>query len=303
MAESIQTRADCKSLREEVEKYERLLRAAQQVGMPEEDRTALRGLVSAATEQVRARDADLQRVVQRLIPKDYFPFAQPPERQDAAYLGMTSTFATVRDEVHALYDAVAKLQAASDALKPALSPAPAPAQPEPGEVADSSARPKKRRRLSHGEDSETPKDAPPTPEDLVKLQDTLMALEGRIVELGNDLVQFDNKVGDEVEAQLDYHLGKIGLDKGQGSTTNIELTERVEQLSRDVERAGERAEAVTAALKQLDLDGKNKDERNEDLRARNEKFQNSITEVYSRENGSKVVLADTSYRHRHIRNP
>ena len=281
MSQSVQARLDFFSLRGDAKKYERLVQSENYRSLPEEDRLALKDLAASSRDSAKVREVELERVVQKLVPKDFFPFAQPPKQNDAAYHAMNNKLADLRDEVKTLYETVGKLQAAAVALKPALesSLSAAAMKPEDGEVAESSTRPRKRRRLSVDDGSAGLSRAPPTAEEFGKLQDKLNSLEDRVSELDNDLVQYDSRFEQEVEEQFEYQLGDIGLDKGKGRATNLELTEKVLQLAHDATHAAEKANEITSALEKLELSGKNQDEENERLRTQNEELRKAIAEV------------------------
>ena len=93
-----------------------------------------------ATTRQRAQDkkAQINAVLAKLIPTGYYTFALPPSREsDAAFYNMTNTLHTLRMDVTALFDAVAKLQAAALPLQTPitpLAPVSSPSKAEAGEV-------------------------------------------------------------------------------------------------------------------------------------------------------------------------
>ena len=242
--------------------------------------------IATLKRRMEEKQAQISSALAKLIPSDYYPFVLPPLQQsDAAFHEMKDSMNSLQKDVGALFDAVGKLQATSIPLQTPVTPlAPAtPSNPEAGEIASAStSRPKKRRRLSvdgsrTGEPTTNVSD--PTADDFDRLQDLLIALEGRVVGVENDMRQYEDKISDEVETQLDY----LGLSRhtAAGVATNAELTERVEKLKSEMLSVEQRAADVTSGLSKLKLDGQTQDERNAELQTENEKLREQVAEVRS----------------------
>lgn len=279
------------TLKGELRKHESLVKSPAHEILSEDMKGSIRITMDSIADKAKRQLRDVDRAIQQLIPKDAFPFAQPPApaHNDAAYDQMNKTLTGLRQEAEELYASVGKLQAAASALKFAsITPAPAAPAPsttenaEPGEVvAQPDPRPRKRRRLSVDGDLEEPSTSvPPAAADIDAVKENIVTIEDHITELENELVQYDNKVAMEVESQLDYHFGEMGLGKGAGRATNMQLTEKVEELMDGVAQTDKKATKLAEALSQLDIKGKNKDEAlGEELRAKNKQLREQIDEV------------------------
>lgn len=280
-------RTELLRLQGEVQNFERLTKSTQWHILSEDDKKAMNVSIVSARQRVQDKQEQIGATLAKLIPTKYTFVSPPSTRQsDAVFLNMTNTQSSLQQDVLALFEEVTKLEAAALPLQTPVAPlAPASSKAEADVVLpESTSRPKKRRRLSMDgaatSSEPTTKVSDPTAADFDRLQDVLSALEGRLVGVENDMLQYDDKVSDEVETQLDY-LG-LSRGKGAGSATNEELTERVEKLKSDMLQAEANAAAVTSGLAQLKLDGEGQDKRNAELCAENERLREQIAEVCNR---------------------
>ncbi len=248
------------------------------------DKVAMEELIATMKQRAQEKQAELDATLSKLIPSDYYPFVAPPSSRasDAAFEKMTQSLSALRRDVEALFAHVEKLRAVAASVTlpaPAATVAPTAiagpsSQPEAGEI--SADRPKKRRRRSIDQSTEpSTQVSDPTAADFDVLKDRLVSLDGRIAGLENDLLQYDNNVADEVEAQLDYR----GISRSLEGASNAELTERYEKLERGVGDAGSSAGEITAGLEQLRLDGGAQDAKYDDLQRENKELQAHIIKV------------------------
>ena len=280
LSESVLARTEHIRLQEDARTYERLRNSVSYDLLPAEDKAELDKLVEDTRVALKAKEAELNRILAKLVPRDFFPFAQPPAQQsDAAFHEMNALLTSLQNDVKLMYEAVGALQAT-----------PIPAVPkEEGEVRNtagpSSDRPAKRRRLSvDAEPSSNAADAPsdqlgPSMQELEQMRDGLTQLVGRVSNVENDLEQYSSKIDDEVEAQLDYHLPDIEASTGKGEKASAELAQEVDKLRGGVEDAEKRSEVVLAALAKLKVDEDGQEDINAQLREQNAKLQKTIEEV------------------------
>ncbi|KAI0748326.1 hypothetical protein C8Q80DRAFT_732557 [Daedaleopsis nitida] len=285
LSESVAARTDLLRLKQEVQTYEQMTKSSKWEIVPEDARKAMVEAIAVKKQQLQEKEAQIKSALARLIPTDYYPFVQSPSQQynDAAMLEMNNSLDHLRRDVDALFDTVSKLQAATVSLQaqPSIAPIAPASTPEAGEVAESSTRPKKRRRLSVDDGSSQANAAEPNADDVERLKDMYVALEGRVAELGNDIQQYDSRVEDEVDGQLDY-LGLTRL-KGAGGATNEELTECVEKLNGEVAGARARQDEVTAGLAQLSLDGQKQEAETAHLKTENERLRAQVEEMQAQQ--------------------
>ncbi|KAI8998455.1 hypothetical protein BD414DRAFT_519600 [Trametes punicea] len=282
MSEAVQARSEHLRLQEDLQKYERLAKSSQFEALPEEDRDALKDLISATSSKVREKQHQLNRIAGQLIPEDFWPFElSVQQHSDPGYQRMTSALTTLQEDVKRLYDSLGSVLNSRDSTVAVEDSSVSALKPEPGELsaADSTGRPKKRRRLSIDE-------GPPPFDlsiiDLESMQDRLAALGHRIVDLRNDLLQYDSRVEDEVESQLGYRLSglRIGVG-GEDKPADPELQERVEKLTNDIALAQSQAAAAARELEKLQAYGKTRDETNARLQQGNEALRKHLEELES----------------------
>ena len=277
LSESVLVRTEYIRLQDDAQTYERLRNSAQYEQLPAEDRIELEKLVEDTKNAFKQKRIELNRTVARLIPRDYFPFAQPPERQsDSAIIEMHNILSALQDDVKVMHEAVGKLLAVP--LLPATSSREASVAESIGD------RPRKRRRLSvepgpsRAQDANSDQ-AGPSIQELEAMKDGLTELTGRISNVENDLEQYSSKVRDEVEAQLDYQLPDFGVPTGKDKKTHVELTKDVDTLRGDVDAAEQRSETVLAALAKLKVGEDEEDDTRTHQIKQNEKLRQTIAEV------------------------
>ncbi|TBU35773.1 hypothetical protein BD311DRAFT_860259 [Dichomitus squalens] len=279
LSESVLARTEHLRLQEDAWTYERLRRSVSYEQLPAEDKEQLDKLVEDTKKALRAKEAEFSKALAKLIPRDFFPYAQPPERQsDAAFREMNALLTSLQNDVKLMYEAVAALQATP------IPPAPQEEDRDRDTSGPSSDRPKKRRRLSVEAESSRAQDAPsnppgPTKEELAQMKDGLTELAGRISNVENDLEQYSSKIDDEVEAQLDYRLPDLVVAPDEDKKTSVELTQDVDKLRGDVEDTEKRAEVVLAALAKLQVDEDGQEDINTQLREQNAKLKQTIEEM------------------------
>ena len=284
LTESVLARADIVRLREDVVKYERIAKSAGFERLESADKAAMEELIATSKQRAQAKQAGLDATLSKLVPSDYYPFATAPSPQthDAAFDKMTQSLSALRKDVEALYSHVEKLRTTAASLQTSpqtLTPAPVATSPKPeaGEITADSTRPKKRRRLSVELSNEPSTQVPdPTAEDFDQMKDRLLSLDGRIAGLESDFRQYDSKVTDEVDAQLDYW----GISKSLGGgASNAELTDNYQKLEQQVAEAGGQTTDLIEHLKQLKIDGSKQDDRYDDLRKENDDLRAKVTRV------------------------
>ncbi|RPD66338.1 hypothetical protein L227DRAFT_570230 [Lentinus tigrinus ALCF2SS1-6] len=279
LTESVLARGEIVRLHEDVLNYERISRSAGFERLESADKVAMEELIATTKQRAQAKQAELDATLSKLVPSDYYPFVTAPSSRasDAAFDNMTQSLTALRKDVEALFAHVEKLRATAAILQTPVTPlAPAPAKPEAGEITADPARPKKRRRLSVEQSSEpSTQVSDPTAADFDVLKDRLVSLDGRIAGLENDFRQYDTKVADEVDAQLDYR----GISKNLGGPSNVELTETYEKLERRVTDAGGSAAEITATLKQLSIDGDAQDKKYGELLKENQGLQTQVAKL------------------------
>ena len=291
LSESVLARTEYLRLQEDAQTYERLCNSAHYEHLPADDRTELEKLVEDTKHAFRQKQVELNRTVARLVPRDFFPFAQPPERQnDSAFIEMNDMLSALQNDVKGMHEAVGKLLAVP--LLPAREASEARADGE-----SSGDRPRKRRRLSIEPGSSRAQDASsdqagPSMQELEAMKDGLTELTGRISNVENDLQQYSSNVQDEVEAQLDYQLPDFGVPTGKDKKTHGQLSKDVDTLRSDVDAAEQRAETIIKALAKLKVDGGGEDDTNAKLREQNETLRQTIAEV----RGSCLATFHTLFR-------
>ncbi|TFK91247.1 hypothetical protein K466DRAFT_660232 [Polyporus arcularius HHB13444] len=284
LTESVIARGEIVRIHEDVLKYERFSKSVGYELLEGADKVAMEELIATMKQRAQEKQAELDATLSKLIPSDYYPFVAPPSSRssDAAFEKMTQSLSALRRDVEALFAHVEKLRAVAASVTlpaPAATVAPTAiagpsSQPEAGEI--SADRPKKRRRRSIDQSTEpSTQVSDPTAADFDVLKDRLVSLDGRIAGLENDLLQYDNNVADEVEAQLDYR----GISRSLEGASNAELTERYEKLERGVGDAGSSAGEITAGLEQLRLDGVAQDAKYDDLQRENKELQAHIIKL------------------------
>ncbi|KAI0831514.1 hypothetical protein BC628DRAFT_1311639 [Trametes gibbosa] len=277
----IQARTDHVRLHDELQKLERLAKSVQYESLPEEDKTALQNLIATSSTRVREKERELNAHAGKLIPDDFWPFAQRAEQtSDPGYQRMTEVLASLKGDVDELHSAINNMQSSQpSAAAPASAPA-AEAKSESGELGNdvsATGRPKKRRRLSND-------DGPPATDlssaELEKMQDALAVLTHRISDLQNNMLQYDSHIADEVEAQLDYKMSTLRLVNGEIEKPGApELQEIVQKLVDGLEEANKLADASAQRLAELQSMGKELDEQRELMRRQNDAMHKQIEEL------------------------
>ncbi|KAI0372860.1 hypothetical protein BV20DRAFT_963270 [Pilatotrama ljubarskyi] len=279
---AVQARSEHIRLHEDLQRYERLTKSTQYENLPEEDKAALQKLIAATTSRFQEKQQELNRIAGQLIPEDFWPFAQRAQQAaDPGFQMMTEVLASVKRDVQELHGSLASVHtslpsAAATAVPSGPTPAP---KPEPGEITgNTTTRPKKRRRLSTDQGGDI---AALSSSELEKMQDRLAALTHRISDLQNDLLQYDSRVADEVEAQLDYRMAGLRLGVGGEAEplADPEAQRRVEQLAQDVALAQSRTAEAEAELAKLQSYGQTRDEKNTSMQKENDALRKQIDEL------------------------
>ncbi|KAH9945936.1 uncharacterized protein BXZ73DRAFT_72825 [Epithele typhae] len=295
MTEIVQQRIEQIRIREDLKTYEHLATTATVAAMSDGDRAEVKKHIDDIKARERSQVAELNRLLSKLIPKEYFPFAQPPEKLDEGpYRDMVTLLEALRADMHKLHDTVDALQARSDALAPILKELPSleKASPGPaGATAESSAHPKKRRRLSVDDHegvsaAAVPNPNMPTQEDFERLQARFERLEMRTETFTNELVQYDNLLHDHVEAALDYELYRIGYHPKNLRGTNAKLTEQVDDLMESVAAQKASVEEIVSGRSSLKDDGERQEQANEQQRVKNAELRAQLTQELER--GNKI---------------
>ncbi|KAH9857085.1 hypothetical protein C2E23DRAFT_372619 [Lenzites betulinus] len=279
----IQTRTEHVRLHDELKKLDRLAKSVSYESLPEEDKTALQSLIAATTTRFRTKEHELNDLAGKLIPDDFWPFAQRAQQiSDPGYQRMTEVLASLKDDVDGLHNAIGTMQQTSQPSAAAPAPAPVPAAKlEPGEVPndvpEGASRPKKRRRLSNGTE---PPMADISAAELEKMQDSLAALTLRIVELQNNMLQYDDRVADEVESQLDYKMSLLRIKNGEiDKPAAPELQQMVQKLSEGLEEAKRLADLSAQQLSEVQAEGKKLDKEYELLQRQNDVLRAQIEKL------------------------
>ncbi|KAI0636772.1 hypothetical protein C8Q77DRAFT_1094546 [Trametes polyzona] len=300
LAQAVQTRVEQVRFYEETQKYERLLKSVTYETLPEEERAALQQLKSTAAARFRETQQELNRIAGKLIPEEFWPFAQRAQMtSDPGYQRMTDVVAVVRGEVESLHAAISNFHAAgasaTAASAAAASSSTSAMKPEPGEIvagppSDGS---RKRRRLTTEGGAET---AGFTPAELEQMQDRLATLAHRIAEVQNEMLQFDRQVAEEVEAQLDYRLSNLRIDAGGrvDKPADADLVDRVDTLRKNLKAAQAREAEITSVLAQLKVEEEERDKQHAALQEQNNAIRQQLEELKGKqEQSSGVVTTQT----------
>lgn len=284
---TVQARSEHLRLHEEVKKYERLTKSAQYETLPEEEKAALHKLLESTTSRFHAKQTELNGLAGKLVPDDFWPFFAQRAQQttDPGYQEMIRTLAGLREQVKGLHGALASVQPSQPLTAATAGPSTstavaAPASnPEPGEISnDPPARPKKRRRVSVDASARVPDLSAGEAE---KMQDHLAELTHRISELRNDFLQYDSKIADEVEAELDYRLAglRLGVGGEEDRPADPELQQRVQRLLDASKVADEKTTQALADLADLKTKGQAEEEERALMQTQRDAVAKSLEEV------------------------
>ncbi|OJT07858.1 hypothetical protein TRAPUB_1260 [Trametes pubescens] len=289
LSKTVQSRSEHLRLHEDMKKYERLTKSAQYESMPVEDKVALQKLLESATSRFQEKQHQLNRLAGELIPEDFWPHAQRAQHAaDPGYQKIIETLAGLRGEVERLHGALASVQASQPSTAVTAGPsaptaATAPASnPEPGEISnDAPSRPKKRRRLSTDASVRVPDLSAGEAE---QMQDQLAELTHRISELRNDFLQYDSKIADEVEAELDYRLAglKLGVGGEEDKSADPELQEKLQTLLDRTRSVDEKSTEALADLTTIKSEGQKVEEERAILQTKNDAITKSIEETLAK---------------------
>ncbi|KAI0664594.1 hypothetical protein C8Q70DRAFT_938374 [Cubamyces menziesii] len=296
LSEAVQVRGDHLRTKEDLQTYEKMAKSSLYETLPDDDKTALQNRISAASSRLQEKQRELNRIAGQLVPEDFWPQAQRIQQQQSnpEYQKMTAVLAALKEDVQQLYTSVGSIQALQQtATESTPTPTPAP-QPEPGEItADSSSRPrpKKRRRLSVDGGVQI-SDIPSA--DFESMQERLVALDGRIAELRNDILQHENRIADEVEAHLDYRMSKLRLGVGgeADKPADPELQSKVEQVHKDFANVQARAAQAAEQLVALEAHSQSREERNAALQQQNDALRVQIEELEASQVKTSAMLEE-----------
>ncbi|KAH9901606.1 hypothetical protein C8Q73DRAFT_678352 [Cubamyces lactineus] len=293
LSEAVQVRSDHLRTKEDLQKYERMTKSSLYETLPDDDKTALQTLISTASSRLQEKQRELNRIAGQLVPEDFWPQAQRIQQQsDPGYHKMTTVLAALKEDVQQLYDSVGSvqtLQQTATESEPTAGPA---TQPEPGEItAGPSSRPKKRRRLSVDGGLQVPDISSA---DLENMQERLVALDGRIAELRNDILQHENRIADEVEAHLNYRMSKLRLGVGgeAAKPADPELQSKVEQVQKDFSDVQARATQAVEQLVALEAHSQSRDERNAALQQQNDALRQQIEDLETSQVKTSAMLEE-----------
>ncbi|CDO72903.1 hypothetical protein BN946_scf185002.g88 [Trametes cinnabarina] len=293
LSEAVRARSQLLRLQEDLQKYERLTRSAVYQSLPEEDRTALKDIIASTSAKVQEKQQELNRIAAQLIPEDFWPsVVTAQQRSDPGYHQMTSVLETLKEDVQKLYTSLDTVQRSSGSTVLTEGAAPAASKPEPGEIITqpTTKRTKKRRRLSN---EGTPMlDFPII--DLEDTRDRLAALDYRIVELRNDLLQYDKRVEDEVESELGHRLSGLQIGGKEDMPADPELQARVQKLQEEFASTQARAAEAMKELDELQAYGESRDKMNADLQQKNDALRKELDELEARQSSTaRTVEAQT----------
>ncbi|KAI0780728.1 hypothetical protein BD413DRAFT_499607 [Trametes elegans] len=280
LATAVQTRSEYLKLQEDLHNFERLTKSAQYETLPQEDKKALQQVIQSTAARRLETQQELNRLGGELIPDDFWPFVQRAQQQsDPGYRQMTIVLEGLKGDVHELYGALSSIPASQPPATAAAVASGAAPSSEPMKIASvPTDRPKKRRRLSTDAGVQVP---PLNPQDLEGVRDRLAALDHRISDLQNDLLQYDGRVVDEVESQLDYRMAglRVGLKDEGRKKADPELQKRVETLSFELSRTEAQAIEAEEELKKLEAADQSRDESNGRLQEENDALRKQIDEL------------------------
>ncbi|KAI0693286.1 hypothetical protein BC835DRAFT_1354408 [Cytidiella melzeri] len=262
--------------------------------------------------RLMARREELNSVVWRLVDDDFWPV---PPRLPSEGNSSEEKFKEVRLTVWDLKDKVNQLseliqhQAAhgpsvpNDTVqpKPRLSTLALPSQtPDAMEVDEP--RPTKRRRLSDEQlPVVVPRASDSSKKDLDVLLDRLVILEGKISEIENEMVQYDQDLSVTVEEKIEDKLANMHLpsrlrldnqgnmiDTGQPSS---EVQSKLRELEAGFEQAGREIEEVATEVASILSHLANVDHETVRLAAENESMKQQLTIMLEKQQAMDEMLA------------
>ncbi|KAI9057863.1 hypothetical protein FKP32DRAFT_1615035 [Trametes sanguinea] len=290
LSQAVRARSELLRLKEDLQKYERLTRSAHFDALPEEERTALQDLVSSSLSKVQEKQQQLNRFAAQLVPEDFWPSNLTAQQQsNPEFKLMNSALATLHNDVEKLQSSLQAAQKSAATATVTEDDASAASKSQPGE--SNTRRPKKRRRLSN---EGTPAMVDIPAEELEKTQDRLLALDSRIVELRNDLLQYDKRVEDEVESQLSDRLTGLRIESGgkENQPADPELQKRVAELASAFTSTQARAAEAAKELEQLQAYGDGLDKKNADLQQQNESLRKQLEELETTQSNTSKTLEE-----------
>ncbi|KAI0647248.1 hypothetical protein C8Q79DRAFT_615438 [Trametes meyenii] len=292
LSQAIEARGELQRLYEDLQTSERLAKSLQYESFSDEDKAAVQNLITTTSSHLQQKQQELNRLVARLVPDDFWPFARREQYHgDPGFNRMTEVVTSLKGKVAVLHEALATAQAAQLPTDTAVDVSVPATKPEPGEITasasvESTTRPKKRRRMSTGEGSQVP--GTPAAE-LDTMLERLAALDHRLSELNNDVLQYDSKIEDEVEAQLDYRMAGLRLGGEGEKLADPDTQKKAEKLAEDVAHVQARAKEAEDELAKLQSRGQDYDEKNAHFQEQNEILRQQIAELQA----SQAQMLDT----------
>ncbi|THH31153.1 hypothetical protein EUX98_g3039 [Antrodiella citrinella] len=209
LSDAVLGRTEYVRLEKELQGYQRVVQSWRFVDVSEEEKSRLQTQLTTLETQFETKKKNLNTLTHRLVDSEFWP-AIP---QNAA-VGVRGSVEDLQGKVKDIYEAIEKLQnlrLSSSISESTPSKASTPVE-EPN-------RPAKRRRLTNGDVSmdTTPTKAKDQAQDtamtmdLDRLKDRVLALEDKLSEMENELVQADHTMlltlQDELDAKLEaYNL-------------------------------------------------------------------------------------------------
>lgn len=273
------------------------------------DRTYARlvKLTEEAEARFNAKKEELNTLVYRLVDREFWPV--PPQNPDdpkhaiteEKYREVRVIVWELRDKVRDLSDRMQKqLAIGGTSVAGSTTPTPAPMPTIPRTIPPASSdamvvdepRPPKRRRLSNSEQTEDRPAPRISSRAMEAVQERLTSIEGKIGEIENDLVQFDQDLQAHLDERIDEKLSSLNLppmpsspahhdnatfvDTGQVST---EVAQRLEQFKADFEKADQDIEEVAKSLAEVITNQNMATHEAQLLRAENEAMKAQIATV------------------------
>ncbi|KAI0673021.1 hypothetical protein C8Q78DRAFT_970457 [Trametes maxima] len=294
LSQAIEARCELHRLHEDLQSSEQLAKSSQYATVPEDDKAAVHDLIAATSSRLQQKQQELNRLVARLVPDDFWPFARREQYHgDPGFNRMTEVVADLKGKISLLFDALAAAKAAQPPAGTAADASVATTKAEPGEIiasvsAESTKPPEKRRRIASDEDGQVPDNSAA---ELDNILERLTALDYRLSELNNDILQYESKIEDEVEAQLDYRMAglRLGVGGGGEKLADPDTQKKVERLAGDVTRVQAKVKASEDELAELQSQERDYDEKNARFQEQNEAMRRQIAELQA----SQAQMLDT----------
>ncbi|KAI0341771.1 hypothetical protein BDW22DRAFT_1485224 [Trametopsis cervina] len=278
MADAVNARVDYVKIESSIASLRRLVNSRQRLDLSTETKGRMVKQITEAEARLKAKREELNTFVYRLIDSDFWPIPPRPLSGDADHIEtQEEKFREVRVTVLALRDQVKELSASLLNQGTPVEVAerkPSPKVPMPvhsdqdndGMVVDDP-RPTKRRRLS--EEPQRPAESNVQPSasqaDLDALSDRLSAMETKIADLENDMVQYDQELSANVDDRLEEKLAALELsrpadpqviDTGQISEeTQVKLRaleSEFELAGKDIEEMAKEVGGIIRHLNEVD---------------------------------------------------